>query len=161
MRLIAVLGVAVAVLVSGCALDAGEAGPTPVDDRTGKEEQAFDASLFKFSVWTTDDGEGRGGGSQRAIATLKFVDTREGFSSKSWNCFVVTTLPIRANYVVIPPERAAEMTAEVAEVAASTVMHSQPSWPISVMFCKRFAETMEKLFNQTPGGPTGARVSAQ
>lgn len=164
MRRIAILGALglVAALVSGCALDVGENLPAPGEGPTGEDEQAFDASLFKFNVWTPDDGQGRGGGSQRAVATLKFVDIRdESLFGKKWNCFVVVSMPLRANYVTIQADRAAQMTAEAADVAGSTVMRSQPAWPVSVIFCKRFAEMTEKLLNQTPGGPTGARVTAQ
>ncbi len=95
------------------------------------------------------------------MATLSFVDTRGSFLGKKWSCLVVVQLPIRLNYVVITPARAAELTAVAADAAGSTVIHSQPSWPISVLFCKRFAEKMEEIFAKAPGGPFGARVTAR
>ena len=56
-------------------------------------------------------------------------------------------------------ERAAELTADVADAASSTVMNSQPAW-ISSLFCKRFAEKMTDLFTTAPGGSFGARVTS-
>lgn len=85
MRRIAILwsfGLAAA-LVSGCALETGERGTGHAEESTANEEQAFDASLFKLGLLVLDDGQGRGGGWQRAIATLKFIDTRNGFFGKS------------------------------------------------------------------------------
>jgi hypothetical protein len=155
MRLIEILGALglVAALVSGCALDVGESGPAPAAEQAGKEEQAFDASLFKFGVVVRDDNQGPSGGWQRAIAVLKFVDTRESLIfAKKWTCLVSVQLPIRLNYVVITPQAAAEMTALVADAAGSTVIHRQPSWPISVVFCKQFATAMVDIFRTVPGG---------
>jgi hypothetical protein len=157
--ILAALGL-VAALVSGCALDVGESLPAPRAEQAGKEEQAFDASLFRFSAVVPDDGHDASGGSQRAVATLNFWDGRQGLLGQSWNCLISVWLPLRLNYVVIPPGRAAEMTAVVADASSFTVMHSQPSWPLPVIFCKRFAAKMEETFKKVPGGPTGAKVTS-
>jgi hypothetical protein len=163
MRWIAILGACglATALGSGCALDAGESGPAPATEPAGKDEQAFDASIFRFTTWVKDNGEGRSGGWQRATAALGFRDTRESILGKVWTCVTSVQLPIRLNYVVISPDAAAELSAEVADAAGSAVIHSQPSWPISVLFCKRFAEKMEEIFATVPGGPYGARVTSQ
>ena len=76
MRQIAMLGIVVAALVSGCVLGAGESRPTPIEESTGQEQSAYDASLFKFSVYVPDDHRDSSGGWQRALATLRVVDTR-------------------------------------------------------------------------------------
>lgn len=121
MRRIAILGALglVTALVSGCALDVGENLPAPGEEPTGKDEQAFDASLFKFGTVVPDDGHDPSGGSQRAIATLNFWDGRDGFFGKRWTCLVSVWLPLRLNYVSIPPDRAAEMSAIAADAARS------------------------------------------
>jgi hypothetical protein len=69
---------------------------------------------------------------------------------------------LRLNYVSITPDRAAETTAiAAADAAGDVVMHSQPKWPVSVVFCKQFAMKMMEIFKKVPGGPTGAKVTAQ
>lgn len=149
-----------ALLGPGCALDAGAGGPASDNEPAGEEEQAFDASNFRFGMVVPDDGHDRSGGSQRAITVLKFWDGRQGLLGQSWTCLVSVWLPLRLSYVPISPSQAAEMTAPVADAASSTVMHSQPSWPLSVIFCKRFAAKMEEIFKTVPGGPTGAKVTS-
>lgn len=161
-RYVAKLGIVAALaIVGGCALDGGEQGASRPEEPTGEERSAFDPSLFKFAVWVPHDGRDSGGGWQRAIATLHFTDTREELFGKNWTCLVVAELPIRRSYQVITPDRAAELTALAADSAGSTVIHSQPSWPVSVIFCKRLAEGMAGILNHLPGGPTGARITAQ
>jgi hypothetical protein len=149
-----------ALLGPGCALDAGAGRAAPDSEPTGEEEQPFDASSFRFTTVVPDDGHDVSGGSQRSTTVLKFWDGRQGILGQSWTCLVSVWLPIRLNYTPISPDRAAEMTAPVADAASSTVMHSQPSWPLSVIFCKRFAAKMEEIFKKVPGGPTGAKVTS-
>jgi hypothetical protein len=160
MRSLAILGL-LAALSGGCALDAGESGPTRDAEPTAEERAAFDASLFKFSVLVIDDGKGLGGGSQRASTVLQFVDARESWLNQNrWNCRVTIDMPIRHRlYGIITPERAAELSADVADVASSSVMNSQPQW-IGGLFCKRFADKMTALFTTAPGGSFGARVTS-
>ena len=83
MRLIATLGALgmLAALGIGCSLDTGESGPGPAAEPVGMEEQAFDASLFKFSPYVLDDHQGESGGWQRASAVLSFSDSRESILS--------------------------------------------------------------------------------
>ena len=133
----------------------------PDEEAPTKEEQAFDASIFHFGTVVPDDGHDPSGGSQRAVATLGFWDGRQGIIGQRWTCLVSVWLPLRLNYVTITPDRAAEMTAIAADAAGDKVMHSQPKWPVSVMFCKQFAAKMMEIFKKVPGGPTGAKVTAQ
>ena len=151
----------IAVLVSGCALEAGESGPALDGEPTAEESAAFDASLFKFNPWVLDDGKGVAGGTQRASAVLHFVDTRESWiSGNKWDCRITVEMPIRHHiYGVIAPERAAEMSAGAANAASTFVMHSQPRW-IAALFCRKFADKMEDLFRKAPGGAYGARVTS-
>lgn len=160
MRAIAILAM-VATLSGGCALGAGESEPTRNAEPTAEEKSEFDASLFKFYPFVPDDGKGLAGGSQRASTVLHFVDTRGSWSNPNvWDCRVTISMPIRHRiYGVIAPERAAQLTADVADAASSTVMHSQPTW-IGGLFCKRFADKMTALFGAAPGGSFGARVTS-
>lgn len=131
---------------------------SPPLERTGEVETPFDASVFKFGVWVRDDGTDVSGGWQGATASLGFRDTRESILGHSWTCVTTVQLPIRLRNVVISPDRAAQMTAEAADVASSFVMHSQPSWPLAVLFCKQFAAKMEDIFRKVTGGPYGVKV---
>ncbi len=142
--------VLVAALVSGCvrAEGEGESEPAPqAPEATGEERSPFDASLFKFTVFLPDDHQGAAGGSQRAVATLHFVDARESWLNPNvWDCRVVIEMPIRHHAIgVITPEHAAEMSAAAVEAGSSLVMRSQPKW-IAALFCPKFArETMQAL----------------
>lgn len=161
MRALAILGF-LAALSAGCALQAGgESEPTRDAELTAAETSAFDASLFKFYPQVLDNGKGPGGGFQKASAALHFVDARESWLKPNvWNCSVTIGMPIRhRTYGVITPERAAELTANVADAASSSVMSSQTAW-ISGLFCKRFADKMTELFATAPGGSFGARVTS-
>jgi hypothetical protein len=157
MAVLAAGGLAAA-LGTGCVFDGGESGPAPAAEPAGNDEQAFDASIFRFTTWVPDSGEGESGGWQRASAPLSFVDTRGSILGKTWVCIVSVQLPIRLHYVTISPDRAAELTARVANAAGTTVMHSAPSWPIAGLFCRKLAATMQELFTRAPEGSYGARV---
>jgi len=150
MRLIAILGTlgVVAALVSGCALDTGENGPAPAVEQTGKEEQAFDASMFKFSPYLLDDHRGAAGGSQRAMAALHFVDTRKSWINPDvWDCRIVIEMPIRHHSLgVIAPDHAAQMSAGAADAASTVVMHSQPRW-MAALFCPKLAGQIMRELN--------------
>jgi hypothetical protein len=94
MRSPGMLGMVLAALVSGCALEAAESGPLPDAEPTQKAESAFDASLFNFSVWVNDDGRGPAGGTQRASTVLKFVDTRGSWRNpNTWDCRITVSSP--------------------------------------------------------------------
>ncbi|MEO5731846.1 MAG: hypothetical protein ABI134_29910 [Byssovorax sp.] len=150
-----------AALVSGCALDAGESGTLPEEESTQKAESAFDASLFKFGIWVNDDRSGAAGGTQRASAVLKFVDARGSWRNPStWDCRITVSMPIRHHiYGIIPPELAAQWSADTAVVASDFVVKSRPKW-IAALFCPIFAEKMVDLFKKGPKGPIGARVTS-
>ncbi len=150
-----------AALVSGCAFEAEESGPARDAEPTSEESAAFDASLFRFSPWVLDDGRGVAGGTQRASALLHFVDTRTSWINPDrWDCRITVSMPIRHRiYGVITPERAAEMSAGVADAASNFVIHSQPKW-IAALFCRKFADKMEELFSKALGGSYGARVTS-
>ena len=154
------LGIVAVVLVGGCAMETGEGSLAPNEEHPAEAEQAFDASIFKFVAVVPDDGHDPSGGSQLAAASLGFADGRQGILPQTWTCFIRVWLPIRLNYILISPSTAANMTAPVADAAGSAVMHSQPKWPLPVLFCKAFAARMEQIFKQVPGGPTGAKVTS-
>ena len=161
MRLLSVLGVLgiVATLVSGCAYGAEKSGPAPAAEPTGKERLAHDASLFKLSIFVTDDGKGAAGGAQRAMAVLRVVDTRGSLVDPDvLNCRILVKMPIRHHALgIITPDHAAEMSATAANAPATVVIHSQPQW-LSVLFCRKFAGQIQAELNALN---LGARVFPQ
>jgi hypothetical protein len=151
------LGIVLAALVSGCALEAGESATLPTVEPTQKAGSAFDASLFKFNVQRPDDGRGLAGGWQVASTVLTFEDLRTSVFGDKWQCRVTIGMPIRHSlFGVIPPDRAAELSANTAIVASDQVMKTRPKW-ITGLFCKAFADKMLELFNVLQ---TGAKVTS-
>lgn len=159
MRRIAILRVfwIVAALVGGCALDAGDTVPSPDAEPTQKAESDFDASLFKFTVQRLDDGKDEAGGWQVASAMLTFTDLRASWLGDTWQCRVTIGMPIRHSlFSVIPPDRAAYLSANTAVAASDQVMRTRPTW-IHGLFCKAFAAKMLEIFNSLK---TGAKVTS-
>ena len=156
MRQIAMLGIVAVALVSGCVLGAGESGPTAIEESTGEGRSAYDASLFNFTVYVPDDHRDSSGGAQRALATLRVVDTRGSvWSPDVFNCRVLVEMPIRHHSMgIITPQHAAEMSASAADAASSFVIHSRPKW-ISALFCPAFAGQIMRELNSLN---VGARV---
>ncbi|MFS8066878.1 MAG: hypothetical protein ACMG6S_10955 [Byssovorax sp.] len=130
--------------LAGCFVPAESEGPR--SEEVGEAPSKFDASLFKFSTMVHDDGSGLAGGWQRAFAVLNFVDTRGRIIfPNSWVCRLTVGMPIRAELAgIIPPENAAQMTANAAIVASEQVMKTRPTW-IAALFCPEFARNMQKL----------------
>lgn len=158
MRSTGVLGLVLAVLVSGCALDAGESGPAREAEPTADERSAFDASLFKFSVQVPDDHRGEGGGWQVASTVLSFSDWRSAWViPDTWTCRVTIKVPIRHKSLgVISPEHAARMSAAAAVAASTKGMNQRPKW-IAALFCPSFAA---QIIAELSSLNLGARVSS-
>ena len=98
-----------------------------------------------FTTIVADDGRDSSGGWQAAIATLKFKDLPWTPNPKSWQCRIRVELPIRSEFNgIILPEYAAQISAAKATDASSLVMHSQPEWPLPEMFCRAFADQMQR-----------------
>jgi hypothetical protein len=104
----------------------------------------FSSSLFQFTVLVSDDGKGRGGGWQVATATLKFRDFEYITAPKAWECRITVGMPIRSTtHGIILPGNAATVSAARATFASS-IVRSQADWPIKELFCRAFAEEMER-----------------
>lgn len=130
--------------LAGCFVPAESEGTR--SEEVSEAQSKFDASLFNFTVMVQDDGRGLAGGWQRAFVVLKFVDTRGRIIfPNSWVCRLTVGMPIRAELAgIIPPESAAQMTANAAIVASEQVMKTRPTW-IGALFCPEFARKMQKL----------------
>ncbi|HEX2568355.1 MAG TPA: hypothetical protein VH877_02270 [Polyangia bacterium] len=106
---------------------------------------AFSPSLFHFVATVPDDGKDEGGGWQVATARRNFVDIR-GLVPETWSCLVRVGMPLRTEHDGrISPERAAQLTADVATAAAPRTMQRETRW-MPVDFCIRFGIEMRTLF---------------
>jgi hypothetical protein len=95
-----------------------------------------------------DDGEGEAGGWQASTTTLSFYRWTS-LLPESWTCTISVEMPIRAKfYGTISPGSAASMTAGVASVVASNLMHRKPELPPGI-FCVYFKSEMINLFPKT------------
>ena len=125
----------------------------PVDEAL-LEIGGFSAALFPFKTTIEDDGTGPGGGYQEAKTTLKFVDTRQK-PPATWTCSFTVGMPLRtAKYGKLDAIHAAVITAEVATLSSSSVMHSREVW-LPVLFCKNFKEKMFDTFRSRYNGLGG------
>lgn len=121
----------------------------------------FSASLFNFKTTLEDDGKDEGGGEQEASAKLKFIDSRP-FIPEIWTCDVTIKMPLRtAKRGTVSAKEAAKIAAKITTRASTTVMHSQSSWQ-PTLFCSKFGNEMQNLFNHDPefkglGGRASAR----
>jgi hypothetical protein len=108
----------------------------------------FSPAIFKFVTSVPDDGTGKAGGWQEAVATLKFTDMRH-LLPDFWTCTIKVQMPIRAEkYGVITPDVAASMSAAASTTASVAVMHRQPKW-IAAAYCVQFKDEMESTLNTT------------
>jgi hypothetical protein len=134
----------------GCVADV-ETGATP--DSKEQSIFQFSPSVFKFVVTVPDDHTDVAGGTQTARAVLRFPAVRPGLT-----CNVKVDVAIRsATEGIIPPQRAAQVTAEIATVSASVTYHLREDWP-SALFCAQWREGMQRIFEGQYCG-FGARVS--
>lgn len=128
-------------------------------DYAGQREPirgGFSPSIFLFVTTVPDDGQGKAGGWQEAVATLKFTDMRHLLPDR-WTCTIKVQMPIRSEkYGVITPDVAASMSASAATSASVAVMHRQPRW-IAVSYCIQFKDEVELTLN-TVYKQLGARV---
>jgi hypothetical protein len=147
-RVAAALGLALFTVLSGSGCILSQEFPQIVDEQTGEAAEeigGFSPSLFVFTTVVADDGQGVAGGWQAAIVTLKFKDLPYTPNPKSWQCRIRVELPIRSeSNGIILPEYASQISAAKATDASSIVMHSQPEWPLSEMFCRAFADQMRR-----------------
>ena len=116
----------------------------PVDEAP-EEIGGFSAMSFPFKTIVEDDGTDVGGGYQVAQANLSFADSRQTPTMK-WTCSFKVGMPLRtARFGRIDAIHAAVITAEVATLSASPVMHSRGVW-LLVLFCSKFKDKMFETF---------------
>jgi hypothetical protein len=114
-------------------------------DEAVQEIGGFSALSFPFKTTVEDDGADVGGGYQVAQANLKFADGRQT-PTMTWTCSFKVGMPLRtARFGKIDPIHAAIITAEVATLSASPVMHSRDVW-LPVLFCSKFKDKMIETF---------------
>ena len=112
---------------------------------------------FRFKVvrkWDKKDGAG---GRQIAdklfVFIVRDVETRE--VTGGWKCPIEVMIPVHVLTLPeeereISPERAAMVTAGVANIAVPAVSHSQVDWTgISAVFCNDLRVMMNKVFDKT------------
>jgi hypothetical protein len=127
--------------------------------RSHADPGEYSPSLFHFVTTIRDDGKEEGGGWQEAVTRLKFVDARH-LVIKTWWCRVIVGMPLRARMAGrISPDYAAQVTADVAIVAAPVTMALRSEW-MAADFCKRFRDVMIQSFRDHYK-ILGARVEAQ
>jgi hypothetical protein len=128
------------------------AAPIPAQAAGG-----FSPSVFNF-VSLFNDGTARPGGWQEASALLKFFDGR-GLVPLEWVCSIRVGMPLRTRHLGrITPEAAAMMTAEIATLSSTRVMHRQTTW-MTAAFCVAFKLDMQFLFDEQHP-LLGARVNS-
>jgi hypothetical protein len=126
--------------------------------RSHADPSEFTPSLFHFVPTVPDRGEGKGGGWQEAVTRLNFIDVRH-LVPKTWWCRVTVGMPLRTKMAgKISPDYAAQVTADIATVAAPITMRLRAEW-MAADFCKRFRDTMLDQF-ETHYKALGARVEA-
>ena len=118
------------------------------------------ASVFKFVVELPDDGKDGGGGWQVAKAVVPIHDTRKMDPIGMWSCLVQVGMPLRTTEEgKISANKAAKVSAEVAEIAWANVMPRRPpgEWT-SGTFCPLYLKEMRTVFKKDPYKTLGARV---
>ena len=117
---------------------------------------------FPFEVEQEWDGEDKAGGRQRAFALLEFEICRGVFLRRTyrWDCPLDVTMPVQTESVGrITSERAAAVSAAVANVAVTAVMASREDWQgQSGAFCVELKDMMNDIFRRKHKG-YGARVT--
>ncbi len=117
---------------------------------------------FPFEVEQEWDGEDKAGGRQRAFANLEFEIRRGVFLRRTylWNCPLDVSMPVQSASVGrSTSERAAAVSAAVANVAVTAVMASREDWQgQSAAFCIELKDTMNDIFRRKHKG-YGARVT--
>lgn len=64
-------------------------------------------------------------------------------------------MPIRStSNGIILPEYAAQISAAKATHSSSIVMHSQPEWPLSELFCRAFIDELQREIRLYERGAT-------
>jgi hypothetical protein len=133
----------------------------PTDEATDDAQQeigGFSAASFPFKTTLEDDGTDVGGGYQEAKTTLSFADTRQSPTAR-WTCSFTVGMPLRtAKYGKIDAIHAAVITAQVATLSASPVMHSRAAW-LPALFCIKFKEKMNEIFQRNYQGLGGGILS--
>jgi hypothetical protein len=105
---------------------------------------------FPFKVEKKWDGKDKAGGRQRAFKRFLFVlrDVETGRVRYSWPCPVDVSMPVQSEQEGhISPERAAVVTAEVANKAVPAVSHSRADWEgQGAVFCNELRGKMNDIF---------------
>ncbi len=120
----------------------------------------FAAPIFKFVTTIADNGKGKAGGWQVANVTLEF-DRWTGLLPEEWSCKVAIGFPLRTvAYGVISPAYAAVVSADVANIATSYLMHN-PNEITPSIFCNMLPGTMSTVVGTPAYAGLGGRVTMQ
>ncbi len=119
------------------------------------------ATVFKFVVELPDDGTDSGGGWQVAKAVVPIYDNRKLNPLGMWECKVKVGMPLRTTKDgKISANKAAKMSADVAEIAWRNVLPRRPpgEWT-SGTFCQFYWQEMQNVFKKDKYTTIGATVS--
>jgi hypothetical protein len=116
---------------------------------------------FPFKVEKKWDGKDKAGGRQRAFKLFVFVlrNVETGRVRYSWTCPVDISMPEQSEQAGhISPDRAAVVTAEVANKAVPAVSHERADWGgLGAVFCNELRDKMNDIF-RAEHQDYGARV---
>jgi hypothetical protein len=119
------------------------------------------SSVFKFVVELPDDGTDSGGGWQVAKAVVPIHDSRKMNPMGMWSCNVKVGMPLRTTKDgQISAKKAAQISADVAEIAWANVLPRRPpgEWT-SGTFCNCYWQEMQRIFKKEKYTTVGATVS--
>jgi hypothetical protein len=96
-----------------------------------------------------DDGKDKSGGWQEAQKTFHFMETTFLFPMYRWQCRTRVAMPIRCEaWGTIPPDRAAQFTADAANAVADPLLESGVVWRNrGDEFCRELWRQMEATLN--------------
>jgi hypothetical protein len=114
---------------------------------------------FPFVVTVKDDGKDEGAGWQRAENTSHFRDLIGGVPVYVWRCRLEIGMPLRTvKQGRISPDRAALITAQIANEVAFPLLDSRESWEgQGAVFCIELKAGMQAMFRKRHR-EIGARV---
>lgn len=135
--------------------------PNDVEPRDDVAQQVHYGSIstkyFVFVVTVKDDGEGVGGGWQKADAILPFGYVSAVFPH-FWKCPIEVGMPLRTKQLGrISPSRAALYSAEIATEVAARLLDEQSWKGQTTLFCQELKAGMSATFHDRYPA-LGARV---
>lgn len=129
---------------------ADDTGSGAGTEATGEAAQPAYEDTFHFVVDVKDDGEGKGGGWQKATAKLSFIIWTHPIP-QFFKCPITVGVPIRtAARGRISPEYAARITAEIATKVTDSLTHSRDWAGESELYCRELYALMQGIFRGSP-----------